>query len=110
MSEGALPPAPEVSTGLRPTKLPPSPEQGFGFQPTTKPHSLEAMTARSLAFWLIAMLGVSVLGQYASIGILVWRNRLDAIQNFEHLFNAWLPVISGLSSAAVTYYLTREKK
>ena len=28
---------------------------------------------------------------------------------FEHLFNAVLPVLAGLTGSAVTYYLTKKK-
>jgi hypothetical protein len=44
------------------------------------------------------------------MGLLVVYNKSDAIPNFEHLFNAVLPVLAGLTGSAVTYYLTKEKK
>jgi hypothetical protein len=92
---------------------PPPADQGFGFQPPSNPDPLkayEATTARNLAYILVSMLAVSIVVQYVALGYLAGRNLCGAIPNFEHLFNAWLPVIAGLSSSAVTFYLTREKK
>jgi hypothetical protein len=71
---------------------------------------VEAETARKLAYTLVCMLGLSVILQYGVLAILAVHNRCDSIPIFEHLFNTWLPVIAGLTSAAVTYYLTREKR
>jgi len=68
----------------------------------------EAETAKSLAFVLLGLLAASIVGQYVALSVLVWRGHYDAIPNFEHLFNAWLPVIAGLASSAVTYYLTKK--
>lgn len=65
----------------------------------------EAQTARFLAIALSCGLGCSVILQYAVLTVLACR-RLDT-GVFEHLFNSWLPVISGLTGSAVTYYLTR---
>jgi hypothetical protein len=71
---------------------------------------VEAETARKLAYTLVVMLGVSVVLQYGTLAFLIVHNHSDSIPIFEHLFNTWLPVIAGLTSAAVTYYLTREKR
>jgi len=97
---------------LSPSQPPPNPQNGSTYQPNPADllKSHEAKTARALTFGLLSLLGFSVAAQYAALGILVWKNRGDAIPNFEHLFNAWLPVIAGLSSSAVTYYLTKDKK
>jgi len=99
--------------GFSPTKQPPSSEDGTGFQPPANPHELkahEAKTAPLLTYGLVLLLAASVCAQYAVLAVLVCKNRAEAIPNFEHLFNTWLPVIAGLASSAVTYYLTREKK
>ena len=65
----------------------------------------EAQTARFLAIALSCGLGCSVILQYAVLAVLACHH-LDT-EVFEHLFNSWLPVISGLTGSAVTYYLTR---
>jgi len=99
--------------GFSPTKQPPSPEEGTGFQPPANPHELkvqEARTARLLTYGLVSLLAASVLAQYVVLSVLVYKGQAEAIPTFEHLFNTWLPVIAGLASSAVTYYLTREKK
>ena len=70
----------------------------------------EAKTARTLTFVVVAMLGLSILIQYVLLGVLTVYNKSDAIPTFEHLFNAVLPVLAGLTGSAVTYYLTKEKK
>jgi hypothetical protein len=67
----------------------------------------EAQTARFLAIALSSALGASVILQYTVLAVLACRDMKDDIPVFEHLFNSWLPVISGLTSSAVTYYLTR---
>jgi hypothetical protein len=101
--------------GFRPEVPPPPLDYQTGFRPPPgeppyNPKEHEAKTARNLAYWLMALLGVSVLTQYGTLGLLVWLNRTEAIPNFEHLFNACFPVIAGLASSAVTYYLTKERK
>ena len=93
------------------TQAPPSESAGATYQPPSIDEHLKkqtAETARNLAFALVAMLGVSIAVQYVVLSVLVWRGHNDAVPNFEHLFNAWLPVIAGLASSAVTYYLTKK--
>jgi hypothetical protein len=70
----------------------------------------EAKTARTLTFVVVAMLGVSIVLQYGTLLVLTIYNRGEAISTFEHLFNAVLPVLAGLTGSAVTYYLTKERK
>ena len=65
----------------------------------------EAQTARFLAIALVCALAGSVVLQYVVLAVLACRH-LET-QAFEHLFNSWLPVISGLTGSAVTYYLTK---
>jgi hypothetical protein len=110
-SAGELQPA---TSGFLPTQHPPTAEQGFGIQPPSNPDSLrtqhEAETARTLAYALVWILAGSIVLQYGTLCALIWRNHGDAVQNFEHLFNAWLPVIAGLNGAAIGYYLSKERK
>ncbi|MGO9597340.1 MAG: hypothetical protein ACLP7Q_04900 [Isosphaeraceae bacterium] len=70
-------------------------------------HRAEA--ARSLTKWLVAILGGSVAVHYVSTGILAVCGKEEAIKNLNSIFNAWLPAMSGLVSAAATYYFTKEK-
>jgi hypothetical protein len=69
-----------------------------------------AETARSLATWLVGILGGSVALHYVLTAILAFTGHEDAIKNLNSIFNAWLPAISSLVSAAATYYFTREKQ
>jgi hypothetical protein len=69
-----------------------------------------AQTARTLAQWLVIILGVSVGLHYLLTAVLAFSGKDEAIKNLNTLFNAWLPVISSLVSAAATYYFTREKE
>src|SRR5438067_666744 len=63
-----------------------------------------AETARSLAKWLVAILGGSVALHYVLVFILVCAGKEEATKNLSTIFNAWLPAISSLVSAAATYY------
>ena len=70
----------------------------------------KADTARNIAYALVAILGASVLLHYLVISFTALPAesplRLEA---YKAAFNAWLPVASGLVSAAVTYYFTRDR-
>src|SRR5260370_31757231 len=68
-----------------------------------------AETARSLAKWLVVILGASVALHYVMTVILAFGGKDEAAKNLSSIFNAWLPAISSLVSAAATYYFTREK-
>lgn len=69
----------------------------------------KAETARSLSKWLLIILGASLGTHYLLTVILAFGGKEEAIKNLNSIFNAWLPAISSLVSAAVTYYFTREK-
>jgi hypothetical protein len=105
-----------------PPLLPPNPPEDLPAvaPPDVEPRGLqltnidikahEAKTARTLTFVVVAMLGASIVLQYGTMGLLTFYGKSEAIPNFEHLFNAVLPVLAGLTGSAVTYYLTKEKK
>jgi hypothetical protein len=110
---------------LLPTPEPPPPERivrhiHSSEPPDVEPQGLqlanldlkahEAKTARTLTFVVVTMLGLSIALQYGTMGVLIVYNKTEAIPNFEHLFNAVLPVLAGLTGSAVTYYLTKEKR
>jgi hypothetical protein len=68
-----------------------------------------AETARSLALWLVWILAGSVGLHYVlTVVLLIWAKD-GATKELSSIFNAWLPAISSLVSAAATYYFTREK-
>jgi hypothetical protein len=69
-----------------------------------------AETAKSLATWLVIILGSSVALHYLLTAILALGGKEEAIKNLNSIFNAWLPAISSLVSAAATYYFTRDKR
>lgn len=101
-----------VGGAWNPKRQPLSENQGTGFQPPAKIDikEHEARTARTLTYVLVGMLAMSILVQYGTMAVLVANNKGEAIPTFEHLFNAVLPVLAGLTGAAVTYYLTKDKK
>lgn len=69
----------------------------------------KAETARSLAKWLLIILGASLGVHYLLTVVLAFGGKEEAIKNLNSIFNAWLPAVSSLVSAAVTYYFTKEK-
>jgi hypothetical protein len=66
-------------------------------------------TAKSLAKWLVFILGGSVALHYILIVVLAFGGKEEATKSLSAVFNAWLPAISSLVSAAATYYFTRQK-
>ncbi len=69
----------------------------------------KATTTRWLAYLLIIILGGSFVIHYGVMAWLAAQNKTDAMKIVEQTFSAWLPVISGLAAAAVTYFFTRER-
>jgi hypothetical protein len=67
----------------------------------------EARTARILALALSGTLGFSVFLQYLVLAVLACSGHEKEIPAFEHLFGAWLPIIAGLTGAAVSHYYDR---
>jgi hypothetical protein len=55
------------------------------------------------------MMAVGLVLHYVAVMALELAGKHDAFKSLEAIFNAWLPVLSGLVGAAVTYYFTREK-
>lgn len=70
----------------------------------------KAKTTRTLAYLLVAILGFSVALHYVAVVlILVRTENLTLVDTLDGIFSSWLPVISGLTGSAVTYFFTREK-
>ena len=72
-------------------------------------NAADTATARTLAFLLCVGLFASVALQYVVLTELALKGHADQIPVFEHLFNAWLPVIAGLAGAAVAHYFTKKQ-
>ena len=69
----------------------------------------KATTTRWLAYLLIGILGGSFLIHYGVMTWLAAQNKTAAMEVVERTFSAWLPIISGLAGAGVTYFFTRER-
>lgn len=127
---GAGLPAPTPVPADTPPADPPDPEEGPGeddlddfnideweFDPSEEfdPDKHKAYTAKALAITLLAILGSTILLHYGSLLYISHINASDEvarkarIEPFIAAFNSWLPVISGLVSAACTYYFTRDR-
>ena len=66
---------------------------------------------RAIIAWiLLAIMGGGLLFHYIAVIAFEWAGKHDAVKSLEPILNAWLPVISGLAGAAVTYYFTRERR
>src|SRR5882762_3536088 len=68
-----------------------------------------ADTARRLAYWLVVVLGATMLVHYSSVMFLEIEGKHEAVESLSSIFHAFLPVISGLVGGATTFYFTREK-
>ncbi|MDP8981171.1 MAG: hypothetical protein M3O35_11325 [Acidobacteriota bacterium] len=71
---------------------------------TRDPSAQRAIIARIL----ISMMAIGLLIHYGAVILFEWNGRHEAIKSLDTILNAWLPVLSGLVGAAVTYYFTRE--
>ena len=52
---------------------------------------------------------IGLVVHYAAVIALEWSGKHESVKSLETVFSAWLPILSGLVGAAVTYYFTREK-
>jgi hypothetical protein len=68
-----------------------------------------AHTARRLAYWLVVVLGATMLVHYASVMFLEIEGKHEAVESLSSIFHAFLPVISGLVGGATTFYFTQKK-
>lgn len=69
----------------------------------------KADTARWLAYALVIALAGSFVIHYITMALLAAQNKTAALEVVERAFSAWLPIISGLTGAAVTYFFTKER-
>ena len=71
---------------------------------------LKATTTRRLAYLLVGILSFSILLHYiAVVSILVFTEDQALVDTVDRIFSSWLPVVSGLTGSAATYYFTREE-
>lgn len=70
----------------------------------------KATTTRRIAYALLGMLFVTFVMQFIGIVALHVTGHSEAVEAMTNLFTIWLPVISGLSGSAVTYFFTKEEK
>jgi hypothetical protein len=75
---------------------------------TTTPPKDPEPARQLLAYFLVGLLALTIVGHYIVLLILQWNGK--SAEPLANAFNTSLPVISGLVSAAVTYYFTREQK
>lgn len=68
-----------------------------------------ADTARRLAYWLVVVLGATMLVHYSSVMFLEFQGKHEAVESLSSIFHAFLPVISGLVGGATTFYFTQKK-
>jgi hypothetical protein len=66
-----------------------------------------ATTARTLAYLLWGLLAGAVLVQYGLTLVLLLVGKEQGTAALEKLFNALLPILSGLVGGATTYYFTK---
>ena len=70
----------------------------------------KAETARVLAYVLVAALAGSFVLHYIAVAVLGSLGKDSTVQYLTDLFGNWLPVISGLTGGAATYFFTRAGK
>jgi multisubunit Na+/H+ antiporter MnhB subunit len=58
----------------------------------------------------VGLLAATVVLHYICLTILLGLKRQEEATTLERVFNAILPVVSGLAGSATTYYFTREGK
>ena len=99
--------------GEQPSNGEPLDEEPVEFDPAESPHVSEprdpSVDRAIIAKILIGMMAVGLLLHYAAVVVFEWNGKHDSVKSLETVLNAWLPVLSGLVGAAVTYYFTREK-
>jgi hypothetical protein len=74
--------------------------------PAQDPSAQRAIIARIL----ITMMAVGLLIHYGAVILFEWSGKHESVKSLETILNAWLPILSGLVGAAVTYYFTREDR
>jgi len=88
-------------------------EEPVVFDPTERPSASKvrdpSVDRAIIARWLIAMMAIGLAAHYIAVMLLEWNGKHESVKSLEVVFNAWLPVLSGLVGSAVTFYFTRER-
>jgi hypothetical protein len=80
------------------------PHEHVRVPPAQDPSAQRAIIARIL----ITMMALGLLIHYGAVITFEWIGKHESIKSLETILNAWLPILSGLVGAAVTYYFTHE--
>jgi hypothetical protein len=78
-------------------------------QPYATPPRDPSKDRAIIAGVLLGILAGGLLFHYSAVIAFEWNGKHEAVKSLEPILNAWLPVVSGLAGAAVTYYFTRER-
>ena len=76
---------------------------------SVEPRRHRERTASVLAWWLMAILAGTGILHYATVLYLATHGQTTALEHVDKFFGAWLPVISGLTGSAITYYFTHDR-
>lgn len=68
-----------------------------------------AVTAQRLAMLFAWILAGSLLVHYACFMVLALTAQKDSLEPLGRIFNVWLPALTGIVSAAATYYFSKER-
>ena len=68
----------------------------------------DVITSR-LAIVLAALLGVSLVAHYVTTAYFASKADKETVEALRSIFNAWLPVLSGLVGAAVAHYFAKDR-
>ena len=82
------------------------PHEHVRVPPAQDPSAQRAIIARIL----ITMMAVGLLIHYGAVITFEWIGKHESIKSLETILNSWLPILSGLVGAAVTYYFTHEDR
>ena len=82
---------------------------GFHDDVASEPWRHRADTSRRLAYILAGLLALSFFAHYGATVAFIAMGKLDAAI-LKDIFSLWVPVISALTGAAVTYYFTRRSE
>lgn len=68
-----------------------------------------AVTAQRLAMLFAWILAGSLVVHYACFMVLALTAQKDSLEPLGRIFNVWLPALTGIVSAAATYYFSKER-
>ena len=67
-----------------------------------------ALTAQKLALLFAYILSGALATHYVCFMVLAMTGCNEGLESLGRVFNVWLPALTGIVSAAATYYFTRE--